>query len=156
MIRAEKSHIRTHILQCIGVFAALLFLLNVGKLMNAKLLIAPFGATCTILFGFPDSPFSKAKNIMGSYFICSLVGIGVFNLWGNSSHWVAIAVSLAVLLMFLTKLIHPPAGAVTIIAIDSGAKWLFILVPVSLGAFIIVVSGFLYHKLHRKIESKQV
>jgi CBS-domain-containing membrane protein len=145
------SKIRTHVLQCAGVFIALIFLVKTGDLLHTKLLIAPFGASCVILFGFPHSHFSQPKNIIGGYFICSLIGVAIYGFWGTHSLGIAFAVSLAVLVMLLTNLMHPPAGAVTIIAITSGAGWMFILVPVAIGAFIIVTSALLYNKIHSKI-----
>lgn len=135
------------LLPCFGVFAALFFLFKIGDFVQIKLLLAPFAASCTMLFGFPESPFSKNRNVIGSYFLCSLVGVGVFHLWGNDSYELVVAVSLAVLLMLSAKVVHPPASAITILAVDSGAQWWFILVPVLLGAIIIVVCAHLYHRL---------
>ncbi|HEX9061185.1 MAG TPA: HPP family protein [Clostridia bacterium] len=145
------TQIKTHILQCIGIFIALLLLVKAGELLHEKLLIAPFGASCVILFGFPESHFSAPKRIIGGYFICSLTGVAIHSFFGNTSFGVAFAVSLAVLVMLLTNLMHPPSGAVTIIAVTADYGWTFVLTPVVVGAFIVIVIAVIYNKLHKKI-----
>ena len=40
-------------------------------------LIASFGSTMVLLYGYPESPFAQPKNIIVGHFLTSFVGIGV-------------------------------------------------------------------------------
>jgi CBS-domain-containing membrane protein len=63
-----------------------------------------------------------------------------------------IGVSLAIVAMLLTKTVHPPAGATALIAIIGGEKiqklgFLYVLVPIALGAVILVLVAMLVNNL---------
>ena len=61
-----------------------------------------------------------------------------------------LAVGLAIFLMMVTKTVHPPAGAIPIIAV-LGAKGLgFIVMPVAVGASFIVLFAIIYNKLLKR------
>ena len=52
---------------------------------GTSFLIAPFGATCVIAFGLPDSPVAQPRNIVGGHFISTLIGL-IF-LWLGEPVW---------------------------------------------------------------------
>lgn len=146
----SKATLANQLLQNARIFITLAILSIIGDILNEKLLIAPFGASCIIMYSLPKSGFSNPLNIIGSYFICSIVGVVFYSLLGNNCWGIALAVSLAVLIMILTNLMHPPAGAVTIIAITTSAKWLFVINPVAIGTFCIVAIAILFNSIQRR------
>ena len=44
-------------------------------------LIASFGSTMVLLYGYPESPFAQPKNIFFGHFLTSAVGIIILNLF---------------------------------------------------------------------------
>jgi CBS-domain-containing membrane protein len=73
--------------------------------------LASFGASCVLIFGFPDSPLSQPRNVIGGHFLASLVGLTFLALFG--AHWwsMALAVGTAIAVMLLTRTAHAPAGS---------------------------------------------
>lgn len=45
-------------------------------------ILGSFGTTCVLLFGFPASPFSQPRNIIGGHVLTSLVGLLFLHLLG--------------------------------------------------------------------------
>lgn len=146
----NKSVLVRNSLACVGIFFSLFIIQSFGEFLNINMLIAPFGASCAILFCFSDSPFSRPKNMIGGYLISSLIGVVAYHSLGNHSWSVALAVSISVFIMLLSNLMHPPAAAVTIIAITTGSCWSFILFPVFAGAMVITVLAALNNRFIQK------
>ena len=61
-----------------------------------------------------------------------------------------LAVGLAIFVMIVTNTIHPPAGANPIIVILTGQGISFVLFPVAVGAFMLVIFAYLYNKLLKR------
>lgn len=103
------------------------------------LILGSFGASCVLLFGFPESPFSRPINVIGGHCIATFIGLAFFMLCGF--HWwsVALASGSAISVMMLTNTVHPPAGSNPVIVMLSGAHWPFLLEPTLIGALLLVV-----------------
>ena len=43
--------------------------------LSLSLLLGSFGASCVLVFGFPDLPFSQPRNLVGGHVLSSLVGL---------------------------------------------------------------------------------
>ncbi|HVY21538.1 MAG TPA: HPP family protein [Bauldia sp.] len=110
------------------------------------LIIAPFGASCVLLFAVPASPLAQPRNVIGGHMLSALIGIAVLALLGPSPLAMAVAVGIAIAAMRLTGTVHPPAGADPIVVIAAGAHWWFFAVPVGIGAAILVVCAVVYHR----------
>jgi CBS-domain-containing membrane protein len=145
--------IKKYFVQCTGIFIAFSILIGLGDLIAGNILIAPFGATCAILFVFPDTKFARLRNVIGGYSICALVGVAASHILGGSPWIIAFAASMSIFLMMVTGLMHPPAGAVTIVAITTGAGWGFILEPVVMGALIIVIISIVFNRIWDRIKA---
>jgi CBS-domain-containing membrane protein len=66
----------------------------------------------------------------------------------------ALAVSITAAAMLVTKTVHPPGGATALIAVIGGEKihqlgFLYPLLPVGLGALILLVVGLLVNNISR-------
>ena len=115
--------------------------------LGTTLLIAPFGASCGLVFAVPQSPFAQPRNVIGGRLISATIGLLVFHTLGATPFAYALGVGLATIAMALTGNIHPPAGANPIVVILSAASWPFLLVPVLSGAVAIVLIGAFFNRI---------
>ena len=113
-------------------------------------LIPPFGASMVLVMAAHESPLAKPKNILLGHILSALSGVIIFYLIGDNFLALGIAVALAVFVMIVTDTIHPPAGANPIIVILTGQGISFVLFPVAVGAFMLVVFAYLYNKLLKR------
>ena len=110
-------------------------------------LIPPFGASMVLVMAVHDSPLAEPKNIFLGHTLSALSGVVIFTLMWSSFISLGIAVGLAVFVMATFDSIHPPAGANPIIAILGGKGLSFVLMPVALGAVVIILFALFYNKL---------
>lgn len=110
-------------------------------------LIPPFGASMVLVMAVHNSPLAEPKNIFLGHTLSALSGVVIFALMGSSFISLGIAVGLAVFVMATFDSIHPPAGANPIIAILGGKGLSFVLMPVALGAVVIILFALCYNKL---------
>ena len=113
-------------------------------------LIPPFGASMVLVMAVHESPLAKPKNILLGHVLSALSGVIILYLIGDNFLALGIAVALAVFVMIVTDTIHPPAGANPIIVILTGQGISFVLFPVAVGAFILIVFAYLYNKLLKR------
>ena len=116
-------------------------------------LIASFGSTMVLLYGYPESPFAQPKNIILGHFLTALIGIVFLNfvplpIFLN----IPIAVGFGVMFMILFKVTHPPAGGNPIIVIIGSVSFDYLLTPVLIGSIIVVMFGVLINKFLFKKE----
>ena len=102
-------------------------------------LIASFGSTMVLLYGYPESPFAQPKNIIFGHFLTSFVGI----IFLNFVHLpifinIPLAVGFGVMLMILFKVTHPPAGGNPIIVIIGSVSYDYLLTPVIVGSIVVL------------------
>ena len=114
-------------------------------------LIASFGSSMVLLFGYPESPFAKPKNIFFGHFLTSLVGVVFVNfiplpIFLN----IPLAVGLGVGLMILLKVTHPPAGGNPIIVIMGSVSFEYLLSPIITGCIIVIIFGIILNKFVAK------
>ena len=105
-------------------------------------LIASFGSTMVLLYGYPESPFAQPKNIFFGHLITSLAGLFVlyfapFPLYIN----LPIAVGAGVTLMIMLNITHPPAGGNPIIVIMGSVSLDYIINPIISGTVIVLIFG---------------
>ncbi|MBI3228639.1 MAG: HPP family protein, partial [Burkholderiales bacterium] len=98
-------------------------------LVHAPLVIGSFGASCVLLFGFPDSPFSQPRNVIGGHFLASMIGL-LFLYFVGSEWWsMALAAASGIAIMQLTRTVHPPAGSNPVIVMLTAPSWQFLITP---------------------------
>lgn len=116
-------------------------------------LMAPFGATCVLLFSVPASPLSQPANVVGGHLVAALVGLIMLAFLPVAWWSMALAVGLAIALMALLRVTHPPAGAnplVMLLAANSAGEAPgvdFLLFPVLSGSILLVLLAVLVHRL---------
>ncbi|WP_051617723.1 HPP family protein [Desulfofundulus thermocisternus] len=125
----------------IGVVAAL------SLVYHMPLIVPSFGASALLIYGLPDAPLAQPRNVIGGHIISAICGVTVYALCGLTWWSAALAASLAVLLMLITRTAHPPGGATALGAVLAGASPLYILTPIALGAVILVLVGLITNNL---------
>ncbi|WP_241517034.1 HPP family protein [Roseateles puraquae] len=137
------------------VLGAALGLLLAGGLSHALMpaslpwLVAPLGASAVLVFGVPASPLAQPWAVVGGNTVSALVGIACLR-WLPLPPFAiaAVAVALAIGLMFLLRCLHPPGGAASLLMVLSATQdWHFAFEPVALNSLLLVLAGMAYNSL---------
>ncbi|MCY1546203.1 HPP family protein [compost metagenome] len=133
----------------LGGVLAMACVASANDLLSMTLVLGSFGASCVMVFGFPDLPFSQPRNVLGGHLLCSLVGLIFLQAFG--AHWwsLALAVGTAIALMMLSRTVHPPAGSNPVIIFLAQPGWSFLLFPTLIGALLLVLVALLYNNTLR-------
>jgi CBS-domain-containing membrane protein len=140
-------------LSFIGIYAVYWANRLVGIAESGNIyLIGSFGATAVLVYGAPQSEFSQPRNLVGGHLLSAFIGVLMYKLLPNDVALSgALAVSLSIATMFLTKTVHPPGGATALIAIvnvrthDLG--FYYLLAPVLVGTLITLAAALLMNNL---------
>ena len=108
--------------------------------------MAPFGASCVLLFSVSGSPLSQPANVIGGHVVATLVGLVLRLLLPNEWWAAALAVGLAIALMAALRVTHPPAGADPLVVFATDPSFGFLVLPVLSGAVVLVSVATLFHK----------
>jgi CBS domain-containing membrane protein len=127
----------------------------VGQDPHLPLIIAPVGASAVLLFAVPSSPLAQPWSIIGGNTISTFMGLIAAYFIRDPIIAIGVGVSLAIGAMSFTRCLHPPGGAAALTVVLGGpavAGWglLFPFVPIALNSCILVVFGFLFHRLFRR------
>lgn len=138
---------RTLMIAALGGGTAIAFLALLSDLTNQPLVLGSFGASCVLLFGYSDSPFSRPRNLLGGHFLASLVGLVCLTAFGASWWSVALALGLAITLMLVTDTVHPPAGSNPVIVMLTAPGWDFLATPTLAGASGLLLVAWITHRV---------
>lgn len=142
-----RQPIRNAVIAGMGGMIAIAAIGAFTAFAHAPLIMAPFGATCVLLFSVPASPLSQPMNVIGGHVVATIVGLLLRMVLPNEWWAVALAVGVAIALMSALRVTHPPAGAdpLVVFAIHPGLE--FAVLPVLLGAVSLVLVATMYHRL---------
>ncbi len=114
-------------------------------------LIAPFGATAVLIFAVPNSPLAQPWSAVAGNTVSALVAAIVI-LALPPGIWLApVATGCAIVAMMLARALHPPGGAVALLAalspdaIRAEGLW-FALSPVALGTVALVLLAIVWNR----------
>lgn len=130
-----------------GGFLTIFTLIYLTKMTATEWLMAPFGASCVLIFSAWNAPLSQPRNIIGGHVVSTFIGLLIYQLFGNEPWAIALAVGLAIAMMMLTKTTHPPAGADPLVVMFGAYNWSFLISPVLIGSIIIVIFALLINNL---------
>ena len=121
-----------------GIFS--IFTIGILTLLTYKtefgiFLLASFGSSMVLLYGYPESPFAQPKNVFFGHLVTAFIGLIV-----------PLAVGLGVGLMILLNITHPPAGGNPIIVIIGGVSYEYLFSPVISGSLIIIVFAIIINR----------
>lgn len=110
-------------------------------------LIASFGSSMVMLYGFPNSTFAQPKNIFFGHLLTSLVGVFFLYYIPLPIYiLISLSVGVGVFLMMLLKVAHPPAGGNPIIVIIGSVSVDYLLNPIIIGSVIILIFGIVLNR----------
>ena len=111
-------------------------------------LLASFGSSMFLLYGYPESPFAQPKNVFFGHLITSLVGLFFLNFIPLPLYIIIpMAVGFGVALMILLNVTHPPAGGNPIIVIIGSVSFDYLFSPVISGSIIIIIFAIIINRL---------
>ena len=103
-----------------------------------------------------ESPLAQPRNLIGGHVVSALVGVSIQKLFPDLI-WIAapLAVSLSIIMMQVTKTLHPPGGATALIAIAGSEKvkelgYWYVVSPVLLGTIILLITALVFNNMSSK------
>jgi len=121
-------------------------------------LIGSFGASSVLVYGVIQSPLAQPRNLIGGHLVSAITGVTVLQLVPDIVYITApLAVSLSIVLMQITKTLHPPGGATALIAVTGSQAikdlgYWYVLSPVLSGSLILLIVALIFNNVtaHRK------
>ncbi|WP_435135329.1 HPP family protein [Formosa sp. A9] len=142
-----------HIWTFIGAFLGIGLLGYLQSLrfsaVDNTFLIGSFGASAVLIYGATNSPLSQPRNVIGGHVLSALIGVCIAKVIPDTDlNWLAcaLAVSLSIVVMQITKTMHPPGGATALIAnigssqIKALGFW-YIVNPVLIGILLLLITA---------------
>ena len=131
----------------VGGFLAIVLLFQLGAWLGHPLLMAPFGASCVLIFSLPQSPLSQPANVIGGHLVSTAIGL-FLQMYLPTTGWaLGLAVGLAIAAMMALRVTHPPAGADPLVMFFDNPGWSYLGLPVCAGSVLLVLIGMIYHRI---------
>lgn len=148
---------REHLYSFIGSFMGIAIIAFIQNKTLADIdnvfLIGSFGASSVLIFGAIQSPLAQPRNLVGGHVISAIIGVTIYKTLPNIL-WITapLAVSLSIVMMQITKTLHPPGGAAALIAIIGTDKikqlgYWYVLTPVLTGTLILLIVALIFNNL---------
>jgi CBS domain-containing membrane protein len=119
-----------------------------GSDPSAVWLVAPLGASAVLVFAVPSSPLAQPWSVIGGNTLSALVGIACARWIPDPALAGSIAVAGAIAVMFATRCLHPPGGAMALFAVLAHATHFeFALFPALVNSALLVFVGILYNSV---------
>jgi len=109
--------------------------------------LVPFATSIVLVLGSPEAPQAQPRNILGGHLLSAVSGAIFCTLLGHGIAAAALGVAGAIALMQATRSFHPPAGINPVVMVIAHAGWSFVVMPVGIGACILVAYAWIYHRL---------
>ena len=149
----SKEHFWAFLGSLIGIGAIAFLQSEILGQTDNLFLIGSFGATSVLIFGAIQSPLAQPRNLLGGHLISALIGVTIARIMPDIV-WISapLAVSLSIVLMQITKTLHPPGGATALIAVIGSEKikalgYLYVLSPVLSGSLILLLAALVFNNL---------
>lgn len=114
--------------------------------------VASMGASAVLLFAVPKGPLSQPWAFIAGHLFSAFIGISVAKLIADPVTASAVAVSLAIFVMYLTRCLHPPGGATALTAVVGGSAitglgYWYMLTPIALNIVVMLLWALLINNL---------
>jgi len=137
----------TGVLSSCGIGMLSLVHFGICDQSDLTMILGSFGASAVLLFAAPQAPLSQPRNVLGGHIMSCAIGVGCHEFislpMGSPALAAALAVSGSIMLMQVTRSLHPPAGGTALIAVLGSpqlhALEFQLLLPTALGASTLVL-----------------
>ncbi|PRZ24006.1 HPP family protein [Flavobacterium granuli] len=116
-------------------------------------LIGSFGASSVLVYGVIQSPLAQPRNLVGGHLVSAIIGVTVQQL-APDIIWITapLAVSLSIVMMQMTKTLHPPGGATALIAVTGSSEiknlgYWYVITPVLSGVLILLIVALIFNNM---------
>ena len=159
LYRETLVDFKEHFWAFIGSFfgVGIIAYLESSRLPNSDVvyLIGSFGASAVLVYGVIQSPLAQPRNLIGGHLVSAITGVTV-QLLIPDIMWIAapLAVSLSIVLMQITKTLHPPGGATALIALTGSTElkdleYWYVVSPVFSGVLILFAVALIFNNVTR-------
>lgn len=136
------------IISASGGLIAITIISIVAVMLGYPMILGPMGASCLLVFAAHSLPFSQPRPIFGGHFISTTTALVIWNIFGKSHLSIGLTLAIVLFLMITFKLIHPPAAASAMVAINTEAGWGF-LISIILSSILLILFSVLYNNLFK-------
>ncbi|WP_018344100.1 HPP family protein [Cytophaga aurantiaca] len=148
-----KEHVWSFIGAFVGIGLITFFQSKIVTHQENVFLIGSFGASSVLVYGSIQSPLAQPRNLIGGHVISAFIGVTAYKLFPDML-WLSapFAVALSIVLMQITKTLHPPGGATALIAVIGSEKikhlgYWYVLSPVLTGCLIMLVVALIFNNM---------
>ena len=144
----NKERFRASVGGLVGIaLTGLLSRWGVGVDHVGPWIVAPLGASAVLVFAVPSSPLAQPWSVIGGNTLSALVGVAVAFAIPDPAWAGAVAVGLAIGVMFTTRCLHPPGGASALFAALTAHSFAFAAFPVFVNSALLILAGLVYNTL---------
>lgn len=152
-MKGEKSNISSHkvtehLVSAFGGLVAMCLISLVAFTLGYPMVLGPIGASCLLVFVAYSGPFSQPRSVIGGHIIATLAALTVWEFFGRTYLTIGITLALVMFLMAILNMMHPPAAASAVVAINVQVGWGFF-VAIVVSAVLVVVFSVFYNNLFK-------
>lgn len=148
-----KEHFWSFVGAFVGIGLIAFFQSHMLTKYENVFLIGSFGASSVLIYGVIQSPLAQPRNLIGGHMVSAIVGVTVYKIlpdviWLSAS----LAVAFSIVLMQITKTLHPPGGATALIAVIGSGKikslgYSYVFSPVLTGCLILFIVALIFNNI---------
>lgn len=148
-----KEHIWSFLGAFFGIGIIAFIQSNGFSKQESLFLIGSFGASSVLVYGAIQSPLAQPRNLIGGHVVSAVVGVTIYKFLPDIIWLTApTAVALSIVLMQITKTLHPPGGATALIAVVGPERikvlgYGYVLSPVLSGAMVLLLVALIFNNI---------
>lgn len=142
----------------VGAFLGIYFVAIFGyyfAIEDTFFLLGSFGASAVLIYGAPQADFSQPRNILGGHILSAMVAVCLMKTVSplfSTELLCALSVSLSIVVMHMTRTMHPPGGATALIYVMGNEKihalgWIYPFTPIGAGALVMLLVALMVNNL---------
>ena len=153
-IEANTTSHSEKLVSGVGGFVGILLVLLISRefvgMQDAAMIVASMGASAVLLFAVPHGALAQPWAVLGGHTISAVVGVSCYLLIGHTLVAAALAVGIAIAVMYYLRCIHPPGGATALSAVVGSSTlhdlgYQFVVTPVLINALVIIAMAIIFN-----------
>lgn len=140
------------VISMLAAGAGVLIMGMLASKAQITLSLVPFATSIALVAGAPMSAPATTRSILMGHFLSAIIGVIAVKVLGTGLTSGAIAVGIAVAAMLAAKAFHPPVAISPLIICEYNLGPYFLVVPVLIGAVLVVLLSRLTESLQRRVQ----